>query len=100
MHAELVDQRYWRFRGEDLWCVVFTLSAISLIKLMSGLVDIFEVDYDGDGCVLFYVRCTDTSNTLFRKGFIRAQAFDEMNVPVTPLVADARNYALTPRLFN
>ena len=52
------------------WLVGFRLDSLSLISLMSGLVEISSVEYT-EGVVWFYLRCLDKTGVMFSKGGLR-----------------------------
>ena len=71
----------------NLWRVGFDVNALSLIKWMSGLVDIQSVYYDYENAgVVFIVRENDTTGTLFKDGLLAATAipmYQELTQPLS-----------------
>jgi hypothetical protein len=77
----------------ELWRVGFTLNAVPLVTFLSGLVDIFDVQYDNYGNLLFYVRRTDKTNTLFVSGALRATKVERFKPPPQGLKVEALDYS-------
>jgi len=59
--------------GQGLWRVGFTVEALPLITLMSGLVEIHETFWDaGQRVLVFIVSNLDNTGMLFKQGVLRA----------------------------
>ena len=64
-------------------------SALPAISLMGGLVDILDVLYTA-GALYFFLRCTDSTDTIFRNGFLRGTKIEgSLLLPKQPLLVDA-----------
>lgn len=72
--------------GEGLWRVGFTLEALPLITLMSGLVEVLQVLYEArENALVFIVRTRDATGTIFRKGALAAtqiQMYRQVGQPI------------------
>jgi len=59
--------------GQGLWRVGFTIEALPLINLLSGLVEIHETFWDeGQKVLVFIVSNLDCTGMLFKQGVLRA----------------------------
>ena len=91
--AKAFEKHGW-VTGDNLWRVGFALGAVSLISWMSGLVDVYSVEYDGYGNLLFYLRSKDSTCTLFVNGVLRATKVERFKPPPQPVWVEALDYAV------
>jgi len=96
---EAFDKHGW-VTGDNLWRVGFTFDAVSLIPRMNGLVDVYFVEYDGYGNLLFYVRSKDRTCTLFINGTLKATKVVRFKPPPQPVWVEALDYALSSTLLS
>jgi hypothetical protein len=75
---------------KEIWQAGFSLAALDGIRFMSGLVEVEDVLYTGEA-LFFYVRCTDSTHTIFRSGFLRGTHLSEPPLRTNqPLLVVAR----------
>jgi hypothetical protein len=57
------------------WCVGFQLDSLQMVQMMSGLVQIYGVEYT-ENVVWFYLKSLDKTGILFREGVLRGTPLD------------------------
>jgi hypothetical protein len=95
---EVLRERGWVV-DDNLYRVGFNLPALPMIKLMSGLVDIYAVEYDFQGHVLFYVKRTDKTRALFNGGSLVATPVYAFHPPPQSLQVDEPNIGHSAAFF-
>lgn len=82
--------------GDGLWRVAFTPEALTLIQHLSGLVEVCATYYDLDrNHLIFIVKCTDTTSTLFRGGLLIGTPIHSYRESNQPLLVERMNDRVT-----
>lgn len=77
--------------GRYLWRVGFHLDSLSLVTLLSGMVEILDSFWVKDEQVLvFIVRSLDKTGVLFKKGALAATSVSKYRQPQQGMLAEAK----------
>lgn len=80
--------------AEGVWLVGFAANHAEGAQLMSGLVDILDVQVDTQhGAVIFVVKSLDKTGCLFKTGVLKARKVGSWNASPQPLLVDGTSNA-------
>jgi hypothetical protein len=76
-------------QGPDLWRVGFHIGSLSIIRLLSGLVDIHDVLWlNNQQAIFFVVTNKDATNVLFKTGALQASRIPAFRPTGQPILVE------------